>query len=393
MSKITTKDQVWYFVEETTVETEEAVSSGDEAVGVLEGGAISINKENLERAVITDTLGKSKPLSGMHNFAGNVSVEAKAGDTEGEAPEYAPMLKTICAEKLLASAVTSKAGTPTTTEIPIEDADISSFAINDIVLIKESGAYHVSPIDSIVSTVGSATITLKYAADSAFTSGVTIAKFANYQPINEGHDTISIFREQSGDADTLTDKVTGARCSNMALSNFSTGQLPQLDFTFQGLNGSRVLTDSGQTPAYDSSQPPVVLSAYIRANGAAICLNDFSFTVEDTIGKVTCVTQESGMLSQRITDRLVSGTLNPYKEDDSLTLYNLAQNRTTFEIFVAAYVPSTTSGEFDQVTSYYFPNCVITENEEGDVNGVVTENFTFQAFDDGTDPEFIMSYS
>ncbi len=393
MSNISTKNQVWYFVEETTVDTEKAPSAAGEAVAVIEGGELIDTTENLERAIITSGLGKAKPLGGMSNFSGSVSVEAKAGDAPGSAPEYDPMLQTMFGVRTLAAAVTSKSGSPTTTEIPIEDADIASFAVNDIVVVKESEAYHVSPIASIVTTPGSATITLKYAAAGAFTSEVVIEAFVNYQSIDSAHKTASVFREMEGDSDIVTDKMSGARASSMALSNFTTGQLPQFDFAFQGIAGSRVLTDSGLTPTYDDAQPPVTLGAYVRANGAVLCLNDFAFSLEDNIGQVTCVGEDTGVQSQRVVDRVVNGTINPYKEDDSLTLYNLAKNRTTFELFVSSQVPSTTTGEWTDAVSYYFPTCVITEAGQGDVNGIVTEAFSFSAFSDDGATEIIMSFS
>ena len=85
MSNIVTKNQVWFFTEETTVDTEEAVTAAAEAVAVLEGGEMVISKENLERAVITSSIGKAKPLGGMSTFTGSVSIEAKAGSTAGAA--------------------------------------------------------------------------------------------------------------------------------------------------------------------------------------------------------------------------------------------------------------------------------------------------------------------
>lgn len=392
MSNIATRNQTWFMVEETTVDTEEAISSGAEAVAVLEGGEMVMNKENLERTVITTGLDKLKPLGGMSDFSGSVSIEAKANGTEGEAPEYEPMLKTIFGVRTTAE-VTSKTGTPTTTEIPIENADIASFAVNDIVVVKESGAYHVSPISAVDSTVDASTITLKYAASGAFASGVAIAAYKNYQPVNTGHKTVSIFREESGDSDTLTDKIIGGRANSMTLTNFTTGQIPQFDFAFQGISGSRTLTDSGQTASFDAAQPPVVLSATVYVNGSALCFNDFGFTLENNVGQVTCVTQETGVLSQRIIDRVVTGTMNPYKQDDSLALYNLAQDRTTFDLFVSAHVPSSTSGEYEDVVSFYFPTCVITESGEADVNGIITEEFSFQAFSDAGATAMVLGYS
>ena len=392
MSKIASKNQIWYLVSETTTETAEAASSGSEAVAVIEGGEMTISQENLERAVVTSSLGKAKGLGGIKTFSGNVSLECKSGDTAGDAPEYGPMLKTAFAERQNTTTVTSRSGTNTTTNILIETADIGKFAVNDTILIKESGAYWTSPITAVDATGGSENITIKYAASGIFSSGVDIEQFTNYQPIDTGHDTVSIYREHTGESGTATDEITGARMTSMALSGFSTGALPQFDFAFQGLNGQRTLATNGLTESYDGSQPPVALGAFVRVNGSDLCFNEFGFSMEDAVSAITCVGEDTGMVGQKITDRTFSMTLNPYKEDDSLTLYNLAQDRTTFEVFIAAYVPSTTTGEYSNICAFHFPTCVITEHAQGDQNSTVTEAFSIQPFTTDGSSEMIMTF-
>lgn len=257
MAFATTKSRIVYVTEETTQGVAVEPSLGSQAIAILSDGfELNGEKELVERNVLTSSISKQIPRTGIKTATGSIGIEWKANGTAGDATECDLLYKSALGSKrTIATTTTTKAGN-TTSVLKIEDADISKFALGDVILVKQSGAYHVSPISAIVTTAGSATITLLSPATLAFSDNVVIEKAIVYKGSNSGHPYLTItsyldnlFKMQSA----------GHVVASMGLENFSVGQIPTINFGLNGitydesLEGSYGASTSGATPSEDIS--------------------------------------------------------------------------------------------------------------------------------------------
>jgi hypothetical protein len=343
-----------------------------------DGTEITPSKELLERNVFNGSLGKTSPRTGTRTVSGSIPVECRAFSTAGEEPEYDKLVKAAFGARRQASTTTTtKASGNTATVLQIEDADISKFSVNDTVLVKQSGAFHVSPISAKSSGAGTATITLLIAHPSGdMADSVVIEKFTTYHVANSGHPSLSITKYVE---DEVRECALGARVTSMSLENFATGQIPSLNFGFEGLDFTRTLTAPSFTPSYDSALPPIVLDARLYMDGVAVDVNEVAFTLENSLGFATSIAAENGRTSGRPVSRTVTGSFNPYKQDDSISNFTKFKENTAFSLFAYAKVPTSTAGEFGQIVAFYMPNCLITELGEADQDGLLQETVSFTA--------------
>jgi len=123
-----------------------APTSGSSYVQTLaDGTEVTGAKELLERNIFTGSIGKTTPLTGTRTVSGSLPTETRASSVEGAAPEYDALMQSALGSRRQGVQVTSKTG-HTSSRLEIEDADIANFEIGDIVLVKEAGAFHVSPV-------------------------------------------------------------------------------------------------------------------------------------------------------------------------------------------------------------------------------------------------------
>lgn len=366
-------------MEESTEGTYLTPSSAAAFISPLSDGfEISPAKKLLERNNLNSSIGKTAPRTGMKSVTASVSVEAKAHGTAGSEPEYAPLLKAaLGASRQNTTVVTTKASGNTATVLQIEDADIAKFAIGDMVLVKQSGAYHVSPITAKSTGTGTATITMLVAHPSGdCTDSVTIEKFTTYYTANSGHPSLSISKYVE---DARLEQAAGCRVTSMSMNNFSTGQLADFSFALEGLNYDHSLTAPSYTPSFNSALPPIVLSAYVYVDGTAVQINKLNFSLENSLAFKTATSSSNGKISSRITQRSITGSFNPYKQDDSVANFDKFDNNTEFSLFGYMGVPTSTAGQFKDVVAFYMPKCLITEYAEADQDGLLQESLTFNA--------------
>lgn len=366
-------------MEESTEGTYLAPASASDFISPLADGLeISPAKELLTRNNLNNSIGKVTPRTGTKSVSGSIPVEAKAKGTAGGAPQYAPLLRSaLGASRQNTTVITTKSSGNTATVLQIEDADISKLAVGDIILVKQSGAYHVTPITAKSTGTGTATATVLVAHPSGdFSDSVTIEKFSTYYTANSGHPTLSISKYVE---DAVLEYAAGVRVKNLSLNNFSTGQLSDFKCQFEGLSFGRSLTAPPYTPTYDSALPPIVLSAYVYMDGTAVAVNELSFAVDNSLGFKTSTASSNGKIASRITSRSVTGSFNPYKQDDSISNFTKFNNNTEFSMFAYMGNPTATAGEFDGVVGFYLPKCIITDLAESDKDGLLQEAITFQA--------------
>jgi hypothetical protein len=385
-------DEGSVFVEkEVTEGVYVAESAGAKAVEVLSDGLEFVpTKELLERNQRTSTVEKVPSRIGQKSMSGTIPVEFKAGDVEGAEPEATDIYEALMGGKRSGVAVISGTG-HTTTELNIDDLDISNYKVGDIVKVKEYGAVgdedHVSPVVAVDDTLGAAKITLLVPYTRAFTDNVEIAPFVTYYH-SAGAPTLSITNYIGG---KIREKAIGMRCTTAEMSNFATGQLPQLSFGLEGLDYAREVGQPLFAPEYDESLPPVTLCAKVYQNDVELTLNNIEFSLSNTLGFLTSTASCSGKISSRITEFVVNFSANPYAEDDDVEQFNRFDKNDGYSIFGSSNnYGELSNNDKQQVVAFYMPNCRTTEITTGDEDGIVTEGITGQAYKNlGNDTVFI----
>lgn len=396
---IAVRDNTVYAVEiESTEGTYVAPTSATTSyVQVLADGAELVPaKELLEREIFNGSIGKTTPRTGIRSVSGALPVEFRAGDTEGGDPEYDALLRSALGSKRTVaqnSADDTDAGGPhTTSRIYLLDADASEYNVGDIVTVEVSGDFHTSPVTAVSNTPGDVYIDLLVPAANPFTDGDVIKALTTYTVAESGQSTLSISKYIES---AVLEQATGCRVNSMALENWTTGQLASWNFGFEGLDFDRSVTAAPHTPDYDDALPPIILQACLYQDSTQIDVNEVSFTIENTVGFATSTCQASGRLSSRISERTISGSFNPYKEDDNLGQFTNFNGNTEYSLFGFAFNPDATSGEYSNVCSFYLPFCISTELAEADQDGLLQEETSFSAGrgSDGTGNEIYISFS
>lgn len=393
MSDVSKSNIAWAVEVEDTEGTYKAPASAASFVQVLKDGSeLSFSKELLERNIYTGSLRKVTPRTGQFQVSGSVATEFRAHSTEGTAPEYDALMKSaLGARRQISTTTTTKASGNTGSVLQIENADITKFAVNDIICVKQSGGYHISPIAAVDDTADSCNIELLIPkASGSFSDSVVISKATIYTTADADHPSLSISKYYEG---AILDKAVGCKIASLSLDSFSTGQIASWKFGFEGLNFDRTETVIPYSPSYDTAKPPIILSAKVYQDGNEIAINDFSFSLENTLGFKTSTGADNGRIASKVTDRSVTGSINPFMADDDISNFTKYKDNVLFDLFAVAKIPGA-SGAASQIVAVYLPNCLATEMAEADQDGLLQESINFSAGggDDGQTPEVYVAF-
>ena len=337
----------------------------------------------------TSSIETVAPRSSTKSISGSLEVEFKSGSAEGDAPETDVMWESLFGGKRQQTTVVTSAITHTSTLINLVDGDGAKFAVGDSVLVKEAGAFEVRPVSAVVTTASSNSITFPFALDNgAPTNNVVVSKLTTYFH-QTGAPTMSITRYIGG---VVRQKSVGTRSISAELSGFETGQLAKFGFALEGLTyGPR---EAGTSPlvtgTFDTSQPAVILNACIFIDGLVIDANALGLSITNEKANLTSTCSSNGNIASRFTRFSITGSVNPYLEDDDVAQWSKFDSNTTFSIFASVGNPTGVTGEIDEVTAIYLPNCKMTEFATGDQEGVATDEIAFSCFRNlGNDIGFI----
>lgn len=379
---IAVKDNTSFAVEiEDTEGTYKAPQSADSYVQVLrDGSEMTRSQELLQREIFTGSIGKTQSRLGTRSVAGAMPVEFRAGEAAGDAPEADKLYTSAMGSKKTRADVTTLAGN-TDTILQIDDPDISEFSVYDIILVKEAGSFEFSWVAEVDTTPAAANITLGKVLSFTPSDNVVIGAATQYSTANSGHPSLSISKYIES---AKLEQAVGCKVTSMSMENFTTGQIPSMNFGFEGLTFDSSLTASPFTPSYDSTLPPIALRACVYQDGQQIQVNDLSFSMENTLGFVTSTCSENGRISSRVTERSITGSFNPYKTDDDLTQFDKFKCNVPYNLFAFAFNPELDmncefTGEFTGGIAILMTNCITTELGESDADGLLVEDVTFEA--------------
>lgn len=351
-------------------------------------------KELIERDVLNNSIGKITPRVGQKSVTATLPIELKAEGTEGGTPQYSPLLLAgMGASRTISTQTTTKASNADD-QLEIEDADIGKFTVGDIIVVLESGAHEVVAVKSVDSGAGVANIGIRPALTAgAPADNVVISKSSTFFTANTGHQSLSLSYYW---ANEIRESGSGTRVTSMAVENFTTGQIPNLNFSLEGLSFNEVDAAAPFTPVFDTALPPLALQACLFQDDTQLDINEFALTMENTLGFLTSTCSVNGRDSSRVTSRTISGTFNPYKDDTDVSQFTKFDANTGYSIFISAFNPSVVSGEIElgSAIGLFLPNCISTEKVVADQDGVLIENISFRATrgDAGSDEEMFLGF-
>lgn len=388
---VITNESTIALVAEVTEGTYVAPSAATDYVEVLsEGLELNKTRELLERSNLSSTVENEAARVGMAEVSGSIPVELKASATVGDAPQSLDILlrSLLGGKRQITSDQTS--GTTHTSTV-INFADTSAFAVGDCVVVQEAGAYEMRPISAITTNTS---ITFPFALDNGAPSdAVVIAQVTTYY-----HDTsnsISFSAEHNLGSQAIMQKARGLRAVSGSVENFSVGQIPNMNFGVQGLDIDRADANASYTASYSAdSLPPVALSACMWLGGNKMSYSEFSLSVENTVNYIMDACDADGRIGSRITNQVVTATVNPYMDDADLTkTWNKFNDNTNVSLFVYAYNPTGTAGEFDGAVGIWIPQGKIVESPVADVDGIVAESIVVRSHQSSGNDTIFMSFS
>jgi hypothetical protein len=360
--------------EEATEGAYQEPTSALDAVEVLEEfSGFEFTRETIERSVLSDTVESEAPRAGLPSVSGSLPTEFKASAIEGHAPRADVLYKSLLGGKRqVADAITS-GEEHSTTVINLDPADALKIKAGDSVLVKIPGNHQVRPVKS----VGLSSITLDVALPVAPDDGVEIAPLTTY--FFQSNDTaFSVSAELGGE---ILEKAIGCKAEAGEISNWSTGQIPQISFQLKALELQKEVSDLEITPDFSGEpQPPVALDACAFINGEKVDYNEFSLSMQNTLNELMSACSPQGKIATRNTNFLVTGTINPYMETDSVDRFNKFNQSQSVSLFLYIANPSGVEGELKNISAIYLPQVILTSVTNGDQDGVLTDELEFQAF-------------
>jgi hypothetical protein len=367
-----------FLKEEVTEGVYVAPASSADAVEVLEDFAgFEFTREEIERSVLSDTVEQEASRLGLPTVSGEIPMELKAGATEGALPRGSVLYKSLMgAVRSVATASTTKSSGNTVSELMIQDADISKYSVNDVVLVKVPGAWQVRPIESVVTTPGAAKIVLAIDLDSVANSVVVAPAKVFYHA--EGAPTVSASTYLGG---VIEDQATGLRALTGELANWTTGTIPTFTFGTEGLGLDRAV----DAPAYATDfsaepQPPVALGACVWLNGVETDYTELGLSIENTKADIVSPCSPDGKVGSRITQFSVTGSVDPYMQDNSVSRFDLYEANADLSVFAYISNPGDNAGEIKNVVAFWLPQTKITSLTNADQDGVMKDQLEFRAY-------------
>lgn len=354
-----------------------APDSAAQAIEVLEDFAgFELTRETIERAVLSSTVESEAPRAGLPEVTGSLPTEFKAASIEGGAPRSDVLLESLLGGKRQISSTIELIAGSTTTVLNLDDADANKINVGDSVLVKIAGAHQVRPVASVSNTLGSVSVTLAIPLASAPVEGVELGKLTTYF-FAENDDSFSVTAELGGE---LLEQARGCKVETAEISNWTTGQIPNISFALKALGLDKVDGNTGLTPDFSAEpRPPVALSACAYLDGQELDYNEFSLSMANTITDILSACKPDGKAASRNTNFLVTGSINPYMDANDVSRFQKFNQSQSLSLFIFIGNPSSVTGEIENVAAIWMPKITITGLTNGDQEGVLTDEIEFQA--------------
>lgn len=388
MSTLVKGQSSLFLVEEVNEGVLVSESNSSQAIEPNQDGLeFNLKREEIERKTLTNTIEAVEPRLGLKTVTGTIPMELKAGATTGAAPRGQILYESLMGGKRqITTTTTTKASGNTTSFLAINDDDISKFNEGDCILLKLAGNYQVRPIESVVTTSGSAGLNIAIPFE-AIDDELVIEKVTTYY-----HDADSkSFSAGHYIGGEVLEAVSGLKSISASVDNWRANQTPSISFSVEGLNASRTIGAPAITADFSNdAKVPVLQYACAYLGTEELDYSELGLSIENTKADLPSACSPNGKIGTRKTAFTVSGSINPYMSDANVDRWNKFENGDVTSLFVFASNPTNTSGEFEQVVALWLPNIKITNMPAKDQDGVLLDAIEFKAFrKNGNDSLFL----
>jgi len=218
------------------------LAAGTEFTKINSGFSVNSAVESVSSEELVDGIGSSESFTTKETPSVSISKDLKHSGVEGQAPDYAVMVKSAMGGQIVnaaedTAAVGSTAGSSAAASII--EVGVGEGANNPAgrALMYKDGTNGYQ-IRNVVSAAGDS-LTMNYNVNVAPGSGVTFGKAIHFNPQPDGHPTYSVHHYQSSTAtSSLHQAVAGCRTTSMNM-NFPANELATIEFEVEGIKSFR----------------------------------------------------------------------------------------------------------------------------------------------------------
>lgn len=297
--------------EETTEGTPVVPTAGTDAIASQDDFDSSPDRELLENAEITSSLGPAKPSTGIESPTMTFSHYLRHSGVEGQEPNYKSLLKSLLGAVDTQSTERDTVASSTVSVVKVDSGEGAEFRRGMPLLVKDStNGFSIRPIHSISTD----DLTLGFDLANAPGTGVNLGKPIVYYPTNTGHPTLSLWRYWANSG--AIELMAGSRIVNSTISIVA-GQFINASYSSEGIQHYKnpITIDSDdvyldftdddgtfavQITAKTYTSPHEVASALQTAMNASGTTETHAVVWNDTgtnAGKFTISTSTSAVLS------------------------------------------------------------------------------------------------
>jgi len=226
---------VFAIKEEVTTGTLIAPAGASEFVPLKSGFSITSANEVLTSDELLNDIGASKGQLGIENPTGSHGAYLKHSEVEGQAPEWALLLKSALGSETVngteySTTSGSTAGTATArAELAMASDNEDNFVVGQGLLIKDStNGYSIRNVYN-VDSAGNA-LDLNFNLDNA-PGTVALGKAVSYIPTATGHPSFSAWMYSANGG--AIQAAAGCKVTDVSI-NLPTGQQAEIDFNYAG---------------------------------------------------------------------------------------------------------------------------------------------------------------
>lgn len=211
---------------------------------------------------------------------------------------------------------------------------------------------------------------------------IVAATSAAYSYVSSGHESGTIYLYEDGSLYP----VTGVR--GTVNGNCETGSYGKLSFTMTGHLGTHSDT-ALVTPTYSTVVPPTLTGVPITLGGFTPVINSLSFDSGNEVSTPPDIAQENGYGEVTITNRGVTGSLDPQGTLLSEKDFLGELKGGTTQLLSTGVIGSVPGNRY-QID---FPRMSFTEMSPGDRDSIRTHEMSFEALETATDDEFTIIFT
>lgn len=306
---ISTRASALAITVESTEGTPVEPSAGSEFIALQDDFAMEGLQDELENAERLNSLGSAKGDKGQENPTVSMSHYWRGSGVEGQAPNYAPLIKAAFGSETAVATERDTVAGSTTTTVEVDAGEGTEFPLGRALLIKDgtNGRTVRFSTGASADTVG-----LGFNLDTAPAAGVNLGKPVYWSPANEGHPTLNFWHYIGNSSTGAIETMAGARISSFTLSADANNYI-NISYSAEGTGyyfdpitvaaTDRYLdftSDNGTFAALIAAKtykdPHELASALQTAMNDADPLETFTVSYGNTTGKFTIASSTSTVL-------------------------------------------------------------------------------------------------